>query len=156
MKRLRIKTSKGAGIFFYKRVNDDVLVALGKRNESPFIGSWSFAGGNFDRTDVDLFSCARREAQEEFFYRNSLAFEAIPREVWNASRKITFPFGFFHWHAYFVDVTDLDLVFEKHPREIGDIQWFSVNNLPAKTLRLVRLELFLAERRSYFINNTRI
>ena len=153
---MKFLASKGAGIFFYKRVNDDVLVALGKRNESPFIGSWSFAGGNFDRTDVDLFSCARREAKEEFFYRNSLAFEEIPREVWNASKKITFPLGFFHWHAYFVDVTDLDLVFEKHPREIGDIQWFSVTNLPAKTLRLVRLELFLAERRSYFINNTRI
>lgn len=67
MKRLTITTSKGAGIFFYKRVNDDVLVALGKRSESPFIGYWSFAGGNFDRTDVDFFSCAQREAKEEFF-----------------------------------------------------------------------------------------
>jgi 8-oxo-dGTP pyrophosphatase MutT (NUDIX family) len=153
VKRLRITSSKGAGIFFYKRFNDDVFVALGKRNESPFRGSWSFAGGNFDKSDVDLFSCAQREAKEEFFYRNSLAFEAIPREVWHASKKITFHLGFFHWHAYFVDVTDVDLVFEKHPREIEDIQWFSINNLPSETLRLVRLELFLAERRSYFINN---
>jgi 8-oxo-dGTP pyrophosphatase MutT (NUDIX family) len=153
---MKFIASKGGGIFFYKRVNDGVLVALGKRNESPCKGSWSFAGGNFDKSDVDLFSCARREAKEEFFYRNSLAFESIPREVWNASKKVAFHLGFFHWHAYFVDVTDVDLVFEKHPREIEDIQWFSINNLPAKTLRLVRLELFLAEQRSYFIHNNRI
>ena len=153
---MKVLASKGAGIFFYKRVNDDVLVALGKRKESPFKGSWSFAGGNFDRTDADLFSCARREAKEEFFYRNTLAFDAIPREVWHESKKVTLQLGFFHWHAYFVDVTDLDLVFEKHPGEIEDIQWFSINNLPAKTLRLVRLELFLAKQRSYFVNNSRI
>lgn len=150
---MKVLGSKGAGIFFYKRVNDDILVALGKRKDSPSKGSWSFAGGNLDSTDVDLFSCAQREAKEEFFYRNSLAFEAIPREVWHASKKVTFHLGFFHWHAYFVDVTDVDLVFEKQPREIEDIQWFSINNLPSETLCLVRLELFLAEHRSYFINN---
>jgi 8-oxo-dGTP pyrophosphatase MutT (NUDIX family) len=148
--RLRISKSKGAGIFFFKRLNGDVLVALGKRNEPSFKGFWSFAGGNFDIIDVDLYSCARREAQEEFFYRNRLGFEIIPEEVWNNSKKLTINLYFFQWHAYFVDVTDLDLVFEKHPREIAEIQWFSVNNLPAKTLSLVRLELLLAKFRGYF------
>jgi 8-oxo-dGTP pyrophosphatase MutT (NUDIX family) len=150
LKRLRITTSKGAGIFFYKRVYDDVLVALGKRNESPFKGSWSFAGGNYDNTDVDLYSCARREAQEEFFYRNRLSFKIIPAEAWNNSKKVTINLYFFQWYAYFVDVSDIDLVFEKHPREIAEIQWFSVNHLPAKTLPLVRVELFLAKFRGYF------
>lgn len=150
MKRLRIKSSKGAGIFFYKRVNDDVLVALGKRNEPSFKGFWSFAGGNFDITDVDLYSCARREAQEEFFFRNRFGFEIIPEELWKKSKKVTINLYFFQWHAYFVDVSDIDLVFEKHPREIAVIQWFSVNNLPAKTLSLARLELLLAKFRGYF------
>lgn len=150
MIRLRISTSKGAGLFFFKRLNGNVLVALGKRNEPSFKGFWSFAGGNFDITDVDLYTCARREAQEEFFYRNRLGFEIIPEEVWNNSKKVTINLYFFQWHAYFVDVIDLDLVFEKHPWEIAEIQWFSVNNLPAKTLSLVRLELLLAKFRGYF------
>jgi 8-oxo-dGTP pyrophosphatase MutT (NUDIX family) len=148
---MKISVSKGAGIFFYKRLqNGDVLVALGKRNEAPFRGSWSFAGGNFDVTDVDLYNCAIREAREEFFYRNSLAFEAIPSKVWNGSRRVTFNFRVFNWHAYFVNITGLDIEFDKHPREIADIQWFAIDNLPPKTLPLVRFELFLAKRRGYF------
>jgi hypothetical protein len=50
---MRISLSKGAGVFFFKRLNGDVLVALGKRNEPSFKGFWSFAGGNFDNTDMD-------------------------------------------------------------------------------------------------------
>lgn len=147
---MKVSVSKGAGIFFYKRLNGNLLVALGKRNEPPFYGSWSFAGGNFDKSDFDLYSCAIREAREEFFYQKRAVFESIPKMIWNASPKVSIHLGFFHWYAYFVDVTDLDLVFEKHPREIADIQWFSIDNLPPKTLSLVRLELFLAKRRGYF------
>ena len=58
---MKISPSKGAGIIFYKILNGNILVALGKRNEPPFKGSWSFAGGNFDITDVDLYTCTRRE-----------------------------------------------------------------------------------------------
>ena len=136
--------------FFFKRLNGDVLVALGKRNEPSFKGFWSFAGGNFDNSDVDLLSCARREAQEEFFYRNRLSFKIIPEEAWNNSKKVTINLYFFQWYAYFVNVSDIDLVFEKHPREIAEIQWFAIDRIPTKTLPLVRLELFLAKRRGYF------
>ena len=147
---MKISPSKGAGIIFYKILNGNVLVALGKRNEPPFKGSWSFAGGNFDITDVDLYTCARREASEEFFYRNQSVFEAIPNTVWSPSRKVSIYLGFFHWNAYFVNISGLDIEFDKHPREIAEIQWFAIDHLPLKTLSLVRFELFLAKSRGYF------
>lgn len=70
-------------------------------------------GATLTELDVNSYSCDKREAKEEFFYRNSHAIEGIPKEVWHTSKKITFHLVLFHWHAYFVDVTDVDLVFEK-------------------------------------------
>jgi 8-oxo-dGTP pyrophosphatase MutT (NUDIX family) len=147
---MKISVSTGAGIFFYKRQNEKLLIALGQRKESPFKGSWSFAGGNFDSSDGDLYSCARREAREEFFHRNSASFESIPGVVWDNGRRITFNFVVFNWHAYFVNVSELDIQFDHHPLEIEAIQWFSIDSLPDKTLPLVRLELFIAKLRGYF------
>ena len=144
------KYSQGAGIIFYKKENDQIFVALGLRKGHPHAGYWSFAGGKLDSIDKSYFDCALREAKEEFFNHHSEYFNLIPSENLTPSKRVRFNVYFICWDAYFVDVSNIPVVFERQKSEIDEIRWYNINNLPTKTHILIHAELRLARIFGYF------
>jgi 8-oxo-dGTP pyrophosphatase MutT (NUDIX family) len=144
------KYSQGAGIIFYKKENDHILVALGLRRGGRQTGFWSYAGGNLDATDKSYFDCAIREAREEFFNHKQSLFNLIPAENLTPGKRVGINVYFIRWDAYFVDVSNIPVEFERQKSEIDDIRWYNVNHLPAKTHVLIRYEIWLARIRNYF------
>jgi 8-oxo-dGTP pyrophosphatase MutT (NUDIX family) len=144
------KYSQGAGIIFYKKENDQILVALGLRRVRPHAGIWSYAGGKLDPTDKSYYDCAIREAREEFFNQKPSLFNLIPPENLNSRKRVGFNVYFIRWDAYFVDVTSVPVTFERQKSEIDEISWFNIKYLPPKTHFLIRIELGIAKLRKYF------
>lgn len=144
-----MRNTHGAGVFFYKKENGEIFVALGLRKINPNAGKWSFAGGNLDLTDQNYFECALREAREEFFNSDKNAFDEIPQANLNDKKKLTFNFMLFHWEAYFIDVTGIPIKFNRQTSEVIEIQWFSINNLPRNRQFLISLEINLAKLKGY-------
>ena len=144
------KYSQGAGIIFYKKENDQILVALGLRRGRPHAGYWSYAGGKLDPTDKSYYDCAIREAREEFFNHKQSLFNLIPFENMTPRKRVGINAYFIRWDAYFVDVSNIPVEFERQKSEIGDIRWYNINHLPAKTHVLIRYEIWLARFRNYF------
>jgi 8-oxo-dGTP pyrophosphatase MutT (NUDIX family) len=144
------KFSQGAGIIFYKRENGQVFVALGLRKGKPHAGYWSYAGGKLDPTDKSYFDCALRESREEFFNHNLSLFNIIPPENMTPGKRVGINVYFIRWDAYFIDVSDIPVVFERQKSEIDDICWYNIKQLPAKTHVLIRYEIWLARIFNYF------
>ncbi len=144
------KYSQGAGVIFYKKENDQILVALGLRKGGRQAGIWSYAGGNLDSIDKSYYDCAIREAREEFFnYKQSL-FNIIPPENMTPGKRVGINVYFIRWDAYFIDVSDIPVVFERQKSEIDDISWYNIKQLPAKTHVLIRYEIWFARIFNYF------
>lgn len=146
----RIKYSQGAGIIFYKKENDQIFVALGLLRGKPHVGFWSFAGGKLDLTDKSYFDCALREAREEFFNHNQSLFNLIPPENMTPGKRVGINVYFIRWDAYFVNVSNIPVVFERQKSEIDEIRWYNINNLPTKTHIMIHAELRLARIFGYF------
>lgn len=144
------KYSQGAGVIFYKKENEQILVALGLRKGGRQAGTWSYAGGNLDSTDKSYYDCAIREAREEFFNNQQFLFNLIPPENMNPGKRVGVNVYFIRWDAYFVDVSNIPVVFERQKSEIDDIRWFNIKNLPPKTHLLIHYEIWLARIRNYF------
>ena len=144
------KYSQGAGIIFYKKENDQVFVVLGLRKGKPHAGFWSFAGGKLDPTDRSYFDCALREAKEEFFNHRSEYFNLISSKNLIPKKRISFNAYFIRWDAYFVDVTDIPLAFERQKSEIDEISWYNINQLPLNTHFLIHVEICLARMLNFF------
>ncbi|MHA8083046.1 NUDIX domain-containing protein [Aquirufa sp. A-Brett2-15D] len=144
------KFSQGAGIIFYKKENTQILVALGLRRGGHQAGFWSYAGGNLDPTDKSYFDCAIREAREEFFNYNRFLFNLIPTENMTPGKRVGFNVYFIRWDAYFVDVSNVPLVFERQKSEIDDIHWYNIKHLPSKTHLLIHYEIWVARIFNYF------
>jgi 8-oxo-dGTP pyrophosphatase MutT (NUDIX family) len=140
----------GAGIIFYKKENDQNFVALGLRRVRPHAGYWSYAGGKFDPTDKSYFDCALREAREEFFNHNQSLFSLIPPEKKTPGKRVGINVYFIRWDAYFVDLSNIPVVFERQKSEIDDIRWYNIKHLPAKTHFLIRYEIWFARIHNYF------
>jgi 8-oxo-dGTP pyrophosphatase MutT (NUDIX family) len=144
------KYSQGAGVIFYKKENGQILVALGLRKGGRQAGIWSYAGGNLDSTDKSYYDCAIREAREEFFNNKQSLFNLIPPENLTPRKRVGVNVYFIRWDAYFVDVSNIPVEFERQKSEIDDIRWYNVKHLPAKTHVLIRYEIWLAMIRNYF------
>lgn len=144
------KNSQGAGLIFYKKENDQILVALGLRRGRPHAGYWSYAGGKLDSTDKSYFDCALREAREEFFNHNQSRFNLIPPENLTSRKRVGINFYFIRWDAYFINVSNIPVVFERQKSEIDDIRWYNIKQLPAKTHVLIRYEIWFARIVNYF------
>lgn len=144
------KYSQGAGVIFYKKENDQILVALGLRGGRPHPGFWSYAGGKLDPTDKSYFDCALREAREEFFNHNQSLFNLIPPENLTPRKRVGINVYFIRWDAYFIDVSNILVVFERQKSEIDDIRWYNIKHLPAKTHLLIRYEIRFAMLFNYF------
>jgi hypothetical protein len=144
------KYSQGAGIIFYKKENDQILVALGLRRGRPHAGYWSYAGGKLDPTDNSYFDCALREAGEEFFNHKQSLFNLIPPENLTLGKRVGINVYFIRWDAYFIDVSNIPIVFERQQSEIDDIRWYNIKHLPAKTHLLIHYEMWFARIFNYF------
>ncbi len=142
--------SQGAGIIFYKKENNLIFVALGLRRGRPHAGYWSYAGGKLDPTDKSYFDCAIRESREEFFNQNQSLFNVIPPENKTPGKRVGINGYFIRWDAYFIDVSDIPVVFEIQKSEIDDIRWYNIKQLPAKTHVLIRYEIWFARIFNYF------
>ena len=101
-------------------------------------------------TDKSYFDCALREAREEFFNHNQSLFNLIPPENMTPGKRVGINVYFIRWDAYFVNVSNIPVVFERQKSEIDEIRWYNINNLPTKTHIMIHAELRLARIFGYF------
>lgn len=133
---------KGAGLLFFKTINNQKLILLGKRAINPHKNFWSVPGGKMSsRDEGDFWKCALRETKEEFFDHNFLTFDkTISNLIPLKKSRIVIPNIFEYW-TFLIDITDLDIVFKPN-WEFIEIKWFELDDLPEKTHLGVKYSLF--------------
>lgn len=122
---------KGAGILYWKKENEKILISLGKRTVNPHKGYWSVPGGKKEVYDRDFYECGKREAKEEYFYNMESEFSKTVDLSFSKECPIFIPF-LFEYHTFWVDVTGKDLNFSPN-WEFEKIEWFETEHLPEKT-----------------------
>jgi 8-oxo-dGTP pyrophosphatase MutT (NUDIX family) len=124
-----MRTYHGAGILFFVKHEQEVLILLGQRRRS---GVWSIPGGGRHESDTDSWVTAQRETTEEF--------GSVP-ETHHIKFTLTYPFGIFgfRWSTFVIEVQDC-LPISSYPdrqsrdfaNEFRDAAWFPISALPPK------------------------
>jgi ADP-ribose pyrophosphatase YjhB (NUDIX family) len=123
---------KGAGILFYKKIKEDNLILLGKRNVYPELGVWSIPGGKINsKEDKNFLECALRETREEVFFFKYKEFLKIKEMIHENDYYIKIPL-IFEYHTFLYNISDVDISFRKN-YEFSRIKWFKINKLPRNT-----------------------
>ena len=92
----------------------DGKVLMGKRSETPFLGTWSVPGGCREVVDLDELSTAIREFEEE----TSIDFQSLGTSF---ICRWTLRVPFFSWSTYFFRIEKLDC--NPVPHEFYELQW---------------------------------
>ena len=119
---------RGAGALLV--CNDKLLI--GKRDDTPFRGTWCMPGGGRDKGETEM-QAALRELYEEAGVRFTTAEDAKPYGSW------TLKFPLFSWTCFFFRVP-VEYPVRKH--EFAELGWYDVSILKGKKLRpFLRSEL---------------
>jgi hypothetical protein len=131
----------------FNRLNESVL-SIGNatvEHEKVLADYYNTSIGHIDLVDGDIHLYKIND-----FGKKVLSIIFSDSELQKVKENNGINVYFIRWDAYFVDLSNIPVVFERQKSEIDDIRWYNIKHLPAKTHFLIRYEIWFARIFNYF------